>query len=110
MSTDEADAAEGATVGIAIGAGIEVDAEMSSSGRKQRLESDPDGTEFRRVSGPERFDGTKAVAPCGQGRAGAGAMTISVLSMGPSADGIEVQGFAGTVQTRSGIGSPVPER
>ena len=90
MAVNQSDATKGSAVGIAVRAGIEMDAEMPTPSWKLGFDANPDGAEFSGVSRTQLFDGAKAVAPHWQGRPRAGAMSIRLLAMGTTAHRIEL--------------------
>ena len=64
--------------------------QMTSTRGELRFNPDPDRPELPWISGTHRLNRAKAVATDGKRRACAGAMAIGVLTVGPTADGIEV--------------------
>jgi len=66
-----------------------MNAQMTSTRGELRLNPDPDRPELPWISGTQGLHRPKDVATGGERRAGAGAMAIGVLTVGPTADGIE---------------------
>lgn len=67
-----------------------MNAQMASPRRELRFNPDSDRPKLPRIRGTQGLHRPKAVATGGKRRAGAGAMAIGVLTVGPTADGIEV--------------------
>ena len=67
-----------------------MNAQMTSTRGELQLNPDLDRPELPWISGTQGLHRTKDVATVGERRAGAGAMAIGVLTVGPTADGIEV--------------------
>ena len=67
-----------------------MNAQMASPRGEVRFYPDPDRPELPWIRGTQGLHRPKAVATGGKRRAGAGAMAIGVLTVGPTADGIEV--------------------
>ena len=97
---------ERAAVGIAVGTGVEMNAQITPSCGELRFNPNPDRPELPRIRGTQGLHRPKDVATGGERRTSAGAMAIGVLTVGPTADGIEVlhgltRGFQ--TQTPDGI-------
>ena len=88
---DQAHAAQCAAVGIAVGTGIEVNPEVTATCRETRLKPDPDRSQFGWVLGAESFNGTNAVGARWKRSSCSGTVSISVLPVGSSGDGLEVE-------------------
>ena len=88
---DQAHAAQGPAVGIAVGAGVEVDPQMATSRGETGFQPDPNGSQFNRIPRAEAFNGAKAVGARWQWSPGAGAVSVRGLAMGPAGDRVEVK-------------------
>ena len=67
-----------------------MNAQMASPRGELRFNPNPDRPKLAWISGTQGLHRPKDVATCWERRAGAGAMAIGVLTVGPTADGIEV--------------------
>ena len=79
-----------------------MNAQITPSRGELRFNPNPDQPEFLWISGTQGLHRPKDVATGGERRAGAGAMAIGVLTVGPTADGIEVlKGLSRGFQTQT---------
>ena len=86
----------------AVGTGIEMNAQMTSTRGELRFNPNPDRPELPWISRAQGLHRPKDVATGGKRRAGAGAMAIGVLTVSPTADGIKVlHGLTWSFQTQT---------
>ena len=88
-SIHQSDAAKGAAVGVAVGTGIKVDAEVAPASGEERFDADPDRPQLRGSSGAKRFDRSQAVTADRQRGSGSGDVAVSGLPMGTAGDRVE---------------------
>ena len=78
-----------------------MNAEVAPSRAEQRLNTDPDGTQFTGILRAEGLHRAQAVSAGGERGPSAGNVAISVLSMGATSDRLEVQCcFARALKTK----------
>ena len=79
-----------------------MNSQVASAHRELRFNSDPDWPELPRIGGTQGLHRPEAIATGGERRAGARTMAIGVLTVGATADSIEVlRGLAWGFQTQA---------